>query len=214
MGSETESIRTDDDLSEEVEVHVRLVTKEDICFKESRIENAGRGVFCKKNIKAGTILPYYAVVKKLADVGDESDSYFMTVKYVNEEDRSRSISSMIADGNPTLPTLKKLSRHLRAAAYVNEASTSPPNCVFVNNTCLSKQDIISAYRAGKSIPITLLVIPHDLDEGDELLTMYGSDYEREYKIWRDRKGYRDAIIDLAHDIVRTNAEDLKKILQA
>ena len=221
MDTDTESIRTEDIESEaysddgEEELNIRLVDKEDVALRNSEIEGAGKGVFCKRDIEAGTILPYYAIVRKLSDVKeDEDDTYFMSVTYVNEEDKTRNILSMIADGNPTMPSLKKLPRQLRAASYVNEGSASPPNCVFVNNICLSKNDIIKAYREKKPIPITLLVCPHDLDKGDELLTMYGSDYERDYKVWRDRKGYRDSIVNLAHEIVEECRDDIAETLKA
>ncbi|CAM9172509.1 unnamed protein product [Sphacelaria rigidula] len=218
--SDTDSIRTEDVESEpysddsEEELTTRLIDKEDVALRNSEMEGAGKGVFCKRDIEAGTILPYYAVVKKVSEVKDEDDdTYFMSVTYVNDEDKTRNIQSMVADGNPTMPTLKKLPRQLRAASYVNEASKSPPNCVFVNNVCLSKEDIIKAYRAKKPLPITLLVIPHDVDKGDELLTMYGSDYERDYKVWRDRKGYRDAIVNLAHEIVEECSDEIGEMLK-
>ena len=221
MGTDTDSIRTEDIESEaysddgEDELNVRLVDKDDVALRNSEIEGAGKGVFCKRDIEAGTILPYYAIVRKLSDVKeDEDDTFFMSVTYVNEDDKTRNILSMIADGNPTVPSLKKLPRQLRAASYVNEGSTSPPNCVFVNNLCLSKNDIIKAYREKKPIPITLLVAPHDLDKGDELLTMYGSDYERDYKVWRDRKGYKDSLVNLAHEIVEECRDEIAEALKA
>lgn len=217
--SETDSIRTEDVESEaysddDEEITVCIVDKDDIALRNSEIDGAGKGVFCKRDIKAGTILPYYALVRKLSTVKeDEDDTFFMSVTYVNADDKTRNILSMIADGNPSLPSIKKLTRNLRAASYVNEASTSPPNCVFVNNICLSKDDIIKAYREKKAIPITLLVVPHDLDKGDELLTMYGTEYERDYKVWRDRKGYRDSIINLAHEFVEGCRDDIAELLK-
>ena len=136
--SDSDSVRTEDIESEayteEEAITVRLVDKDDIALRNSDIDGAGKGVFCKKEIEAGTILPYYAIVKKTSGLDDDNDdTYFMSVTYVNEEDKTRNIQSMVADGNPTLPALKKLSRNFRAASYVNEASDSPPNCVFVNN---------------------------------------------------------------------------------
>lgn len=199
--------------TEEEGLTVRLVDKDEVALRNSEIEGAGKGVFCKRDIVAGTILPYYALVKKLSDVTEEDDdTYYMSVTYVNDQNKVRNIASMVADGNPTLPAVKKLSRNLRAASYVNEGSTSPPNCVFVNNICLSKDDIVKAYREKKPIPITLLVVPYDLDQGDELLTMYGSEYERDYKVWRDRKGYKDTIVNLAHEMVEECREDIDDIL--
>ncbi len=217
--SDTDSIRTEDieSVSEnsDGELTARLVDKEDVALRNSEMKGAGKGLFCKRDIEAGTILPYYAIVKKLSEVDEDSDdTFFMSVTYVNSEKKTRNIQSMVADGTPTMSSLKKLPRQLRAACYVNEASTSPPNCVFVNNVCLSKEEIIKAYREKKPIPITLLVVPHDLDKGDELVTMYGSDYEREYKVWRDRKGYRDAIVDLAHEIVEECRDEIAEILKA
>lgn len=204
-----------EEFEEEEDLTVRLVDKDDVALRNSEIKGAGKGVFCKRDIAAGTILPYYALVKKLQDVDDEGDddTYFMSVTYVNDQNKVRNIASMVADGNPTLPAVKKLARNLRAASYVNEGSASPPNCVFVNNICLSKDDIVRAYKSKTPIPITLLVVPHDLDQGDELLTMYGSDYERDYKVWRDRKGYKEAIVNLAHEIVEECKDEIEEALK-
>ena len=211
----TDDIESDSDsMSEEEEDFVvRLVEKDDIALRDSLLNDAGKGVFCKKNIPAGTILPYYSVVKKLSEVDEEEDdTYYMTVTYVNDKERTRNIISMVANGNPSLKSIKALPRQNRAAAYVNEASTHPPNCVFVNNLLLTKNDIVQAYREKTPIPMVFLVIPHDLDKGEELYTMYGRDYEREYTIWRDRKGYKDAIINLSHEIVEECRDDLKNLL--
>lgn len=119
---------------------------------------------------------------------------------------------MVADGNPTLPRIKCLPRLFRAASYVNEGSTTPPNCVFVNKLTLTKDIIVKAFRDKKPIPITLLVVPHDLEKGEEFFTMYGNDCERDYKVWRDRKGYREAIVNLAHEIVDECKEDIERLL--
>lgn len=203
----------DDDITSEdfnEDVTVRLVDKDDVALRNSEIRGAGKGVFCKRDMPAGTILPYYAVVTKLTEISDDDDdTYYMSVTYVNDENKTRNIASMVADGNPMKPPVKKLQRNLRAAAYVNEASATPPNCVFVNNICLSKSDIVNAYREMKPIAITLLVVPYDLEQGDELLTMYGSEYDRDYQIWRDRKGFKDTIVNLAHDIVSGNREEIR-----
>lgn len=208
---------TDDDFDMKSEAYsegpeggltIRMVDKDDVALRNSEMVGAGKGVFCKRGIEAGTILPYYALLKKLEEVDNDDDTYFMSVTYVNDKGKVRNIASMVADGNPILPSMKKLPRNLRAASYVNEASTSPPNCVFVNNVCLSKNEIVKAYKSATPIPITLLVVPHDLDQGDELLTMYGSDYERDYKVWRDRKGYKDSLVNLAHEIVEECKDDI------
>lgn len=198
----------------EEELTVRLVDKDDVALRNSEIKGAGKGVFCKKDFEAGTILPYYALVKRLEEAEEDDDTYFMSVTYVNDKNKVRNIVGIVADGNPVIPAVKKLSRNLRAASYVNEGSTSPPNCVFVNNICLSKDDIVNAYRSKTPIPITLLVVPHDLERGDELLTMYGSDYERDYKVWRDRKGYKDSIVNLAHEIVEVCKDDISEMLRS
>lgn len=216
--SDNDSVRTEDVESdsmgeEEEDITIRMVEKDDIALKDSSMEGAGKGVFCKRDVAAGTVLPYYALVQKLSEVKeDQDDTYFMSVTYVNEEEKTRNIQTMIADGNPSLSCIRKLPRQFRAASYVNEGSTSPPNGVFVNNLTLSKNDIVKAYRDKTPIPITLMVIPHDLDKGEELLTMYGSDYQRDYKVWRDRKGYREAIVNLAHEIVDECKEDLARML--
>lgn len=215
------SVRTDDlesdsdSMEDEEDFTVRLVEKDDIALRDSLAKNAGKGVFCKRDISAGTILPYYALIKKLSDVEEEEDdTFFMSVTYVNDKDKTRNILSMIADGNPSLKCIKALPRQDRAASFVNEASDVPPNCVFVNNLILTKNEIVQAYREKKPIPITFLVIPHDLEKGEELYTMYGSDYTRDYKVWRDRKGFKDAIVNLSHEICEECKDDIKELFES
>ena len=220
VSSDDQSVRTDelesdsDSMEEEEDFTVRLIEKDDIALRDSRAKDAGKGVFCKRDISAGTILPYYALIKKLSDVEEEEDdTFFMSVTYINDQDKTRNITSMIADGNPSLKSIMKLPRQSRAASFVNEASDVPPNCVFVNNLILTKNEIVQAYREKKPIPITFLVIPHDLEKGEELYTMYGSDYSRDYKVWRDRKGFKDAIINLAHEICEECKDDIRELFE-
>lgn len=221
--SDTESINTEDFESESESEsgrngaygkHVRIVDKDDIALRTSSIEGAGKGVFCKRGIPARTILPFYALIKKLSHVKDGTDhSYFMSVSYMNSNNEARCIQTLIADGNPTLSCTKKLPRSLRAASYVNESTKAAPNCVFVKNPCISKQDVINSHREKKPIPVTLLVVPRDLQEGEELLTMYGPDYKRTYNVWIDKKGYKDKIVDLAHEIVDENKCQIAQYLK-
>ena len=47
----------------EEDLTARLVDKDDVALRNSEIRGAGKGVFCKRDIAAGTVLPYYALVK-------------------------------------------------------------------------------------------------------------------------------------------------------
>ena len=197
----------------EENIPIRLVEREDIAVHTSLIKGAGKGVFSKRDIPPGTILPYFALVKKIQDVkDDEDDTYFMSVNYNTPNNKQKNLVAMISDGNPHLPCMKSLPRQFRGAPFVNEASETRPNCVFVNNLNITKEDIAKAYRNKRPLPLTFLVVPYLIEKGEELYTMYGSEYDRDYEVWQDRHGYTDAIVELSHEIVESGRETLHKLL--
>ena len=192
---------------------MRLVQREDVAIKQSLQTGAGKGVFAKTRLQEGVVLPYFALLKNTKEAVDnqDDDTYFMAVTYVNDGKKPRNISSLIADGNPKLKAMKRLKPEFKATTLVNESSNSPPNCIFVNNSILSKNDIVQAYLKNKLIPITLLVTVRDIQAGEELYSLYGSDYERDYKVWKDRNGIRNALVNRAHDIVDESRDQLLNI---
>lgn len=189
---------------------MRLIQEDDIELKKSMQQGAGRGVFAKKRLQEGVILPYFTLLKNIEDAEEnrDDDTYFMAVTYVNGKNKPRNITSLIADGNPKLKSIKKIKPHITWTAFVNESSNCPPNCIFVNNSILTKDDIVQAYKEFRPVPITLMVTARQIEKGEELYTLYGGDYERDYKIWRDRKGIKNALIDRAHDIVEASHSQL------
>lgn len=192
---------------------LRLIEREDVMLRDSKIRGAGKGVFCRRDISPGTILPYYVELNKLSECAAGRDErYFMSVTYSNEDDKEKKLSSIVGDGNPRLSSMKSLQREFRAAPFVNEASTHPPNCVYVRNPSIRKEDVISAYRQRKPLAITLLVVPYHVEKGEELFTMYGSEYGRDYPIWKDKNGYMDAINEIAHSIVDGGSKDIVRNL--
>jgi len=185
------------------EISVRIVRSDEVVIKESSIPGAGNGIFAKKNIPAGTVIPYYTIVKIVDSPDFEKviDTYFMTVTYMNSKGRYRTIGKLIADGNPDLPGIKVLRNAYRVSAFANESPIKPPNCIFVNNPAITKDKVYECLANNTPMVSTLLVVPRDIKRGEELFTLYGSDYDRSYKVWRDRGGQKDELIGLSHDIV-------------
>ena len=162
---------------------VHLIEKKEYTIKDSTIPCAGSGLFSKRDIPAGTILPYNTFVKKYSGLSEDEDpTYFMAISY-KENGKEKTLRNFITDGNPNL--FKGSKKNLSAAAYVNEASLYPPNCVFVTNPIITKESVINSYKYKKMITSSLLVVPFELKKGEELFTMYGPSYDtREYKQWR------------------------------
>lgn len=192
---------------------VRRVEPADISLKASSIPGAGNGVFAKRSLAAGTILPYYTIIQSVdsPDFDMMDDTYFMTASYMNASGKFRAINKVVANGDPSLEGLRRLRAVDRHASCINESSDNPPNCVFVNNPFITKNDIHDSLEKGYPTPITLVVVPYDIAKGSELFTMYGSDYSRGYKVWRDRKGIKDDLINVANDIVEFNGDAVNRM---
>jgi len=194
---------------------VKEVRSSEVVVSESSIPGAGNGLFAKKDIQAGTIIPYYTILKIIEspDFDKILDTYFMTVAYKNSKGRYRTIGKIIADGNPELPRIKRLKTAYTVSAFANESPTKPPNCIFVNNPAISKEYVHECLAKRTPMVSTLLVVPYDVKRGTELCTLYGSDYARSYKVWRDRDGKKDEIIGLSHDIVEFHTDTICGLFQ-
>jgi len=190
---------------------MHLLEKKDYVIKKSSVPNAGKGIFCKRDIPAGTIITYNTIVKKCIELDEhENPTYHMTISYI-ENGKERSVRKFISDGNPKY--FKGSQKHLAAGAHVNEASQFPPNCIFVTNPFITKEQIYESYKTKNVLPSCFLVVPFELKKGQELFTMYGSCYnDRNYKQWRDRAGYRDRLIEEAHHIMNNNQTELEWLL--
>jgi len=192
-------------------MHIHLLDKKDYRIKDSSIPNAGKGIFCKKDIPAGTIIMYNTIVKKNLELPEDEDpTYYMATSYI-ENGKDKTLRNFITDGNPKYFKGKK--KHLATAAYVNEASEFPPNCVFVTNPTITKEDIIESYKNKRVLQACLLIVPFEVKKGEELFTMYGSHYDhRNYKQWRDRKGLKTKLIDEAHRLSTDHSREVEWLL--
>ena len=159
--------------------------------RKSNEDDAGIGVFCVEKIKAGTILPYYAVAIKDGDEGDDDGgvydcakhrTYVIAADYSTSRGNQRSLRGYSMDGDPTLAEIRNLDEYKKLACRINEATDrSPPNCLLVSNPRISRDDIKRSYFKRKPVPVTLVVTIKDLEKGTELLTCYGDEYgAREY----------------------------------
>jgi len=193
------------------EMSVRSISSSDVVLRASSMPGGGNGLFARRRIPAGTILPYSTIVKLIDDpvIDEEDDTYFMTVTYLNDKKKFRTIGKLVADGNPRLKGLSSIPVCSRMASYVNESSTSPPNCIFVDNPGIDKDSVYKCLVSGKPMASTLLVIPHDIAQGEELFTLYGSDYNRGYKVWRDRRSIKSDLIIYSNDIAEYHMEELR-----
>lgn len=178
---------------------MHILDEKDYVIKDSSVPNAGKGLFCKRDIPAGTMVPYNTIVKKEVELSEDEDRiYHMTISYF-ENNKEKYMRKFVSDGHPKY--FKGSKKKLSVGSRVNEASLYPPNCIFVVNPFVTKEDFINAYKNTDIITSCFLLVPFGLKKGQELFTMYGPSYGREYKQWRDRNGYRDNLIDEAHEIM-------------
>lgn len=175
--------------------------------RRSSINQAGNGVFCSKNVKAGTILPYYGVAIKDPDADDDdADSartYMMAADYSTPYGRQRTLPNTSVDGDPRLPQMRGLEEFKKMACQTNEASDfTQPNCLLVSNPRISRVDIKRSLAKKVPILITYVVVVHNLPKGTELFTCYGDDYgERDYAPCKiDTQTYHK-LADRAHKFV-------------
>lgn len=199
---------SEDDDDDEYELHP--ISREDVSVRESTIPGAGMGVITKRPLKAGSMLPYYTLVKKVSQLPEGGDScYYSNISYVNKDGKDKILSKMIGDGNPHIKPMKKLPREFRTAPYVNEAYDKVnPNIILVTNPTLTKEQIIKAYRHEKPLATSLLVLPQDVPKGQELLTLYGKDYKRNYHPWKGKKKLFTEFVQTAIDFTEDFDEDI------
>lgn len=154
------------------------------CRKSEQGQNAGNGVYCVNDVKAGTILPYYAITISDDDEIDSdslnNDSYRMYVvsaDYTTAFGNQRTAKGLSMDGDPRLPQIQKLETYKKLACQTNEAGHgSLPNCLLVSNPSISRADIKRSLLKQVPILVTYVVVIENLPRGTELLTCYGSDY--------------------------------------
>lgn len=180
---------------------IRPVKETDIELRPSSMVGAGTGLFATTKLKAGTMMRYMTTLHKINEVEESQDeTYFMSVSYM-EDGISKCSRGMIGNGDPSIHPMCEMKKIDTAASYINEASIMPPNCIFVQNEHLTKEDVKKYHKQSKPVAIAYIVIPFDIEKGEELFTMYGSSYGREYKVWRDRHGYKGNIVNVAQEMV-------------
>ncbi|CAM9790644.1 unnamed protein product, partial [Ectocarpus sp. 13 AM-2016] len=170
------------------------------CRKSEQGENAGSGVFCAKDVKAGTILPYYGItISDEVDVDDDTSgrdnyrTYVISTDYSTKYGTRRTAKGLSVNGDPRLPRIQKLEKYKKLACQINEASEGClPNCLLTTNPHISRADINHSLLKKVPIPIAYIVVVEDLPRGTELLTWYGNDYgERAYSPCKmNRRTYR------------------------
>lgn len=175
--------------------------------RKSSINEAGNGVFCSKNVKAGTILPYYGVAMKDPEADDDGANskrtYMMAADYTTAYGRQRTLPNVSVDGDPRLSQIHALEEFKKMACQINEASDSTlPNCLLVSNPRISRVDIKRSLVKQVPIPISYVVVVKTLPKGTELLTLYGDNYgDRDYAPCKiSRQTYRK-LADRAHKFV-------------
>jgi len=195
------------------EMTIRQIQSSDVILKPSSMPGGGNGLFAKRGIPAGTILPYSTIVTIADDpeMDGTDDTYFMTVTYLNKKNKFRTIGKLVADGNPKLPGLSKMKAVHRMASYANESSNSPPNCIFVDNPAIDREAVYTSLERGTPMVSTLLIVPYDIKRGTELFTLYGSDYQRGYKVWRDRRDIKNKMIIYCNEIAEYHVDELSEM---
>ena len=177
------------------------ISKGDFVVKASSIVGGGNGIFAKRDIPAGKLLPYTGIIKKSKDTDGEDDTYYMSATYMGEGDLQKTYRGFISDANPLQESLKSKSI-ATMAAYVNEASDRPPNCIFATRLDTTPEYIKDCYKNKTPAVLVYLVVTSDIKKGTELFTLYGSQYSnRKYKVWRDRKGYVNSMVEKAIEIL-------------
>lgn len=163
--------------------------------------DAGNGVFCVEDVKAGTIIEYTGAVFKESRALDDMDRvYTVACDYYNSKGKPRTSEIYSIDGNPYKEPVASLEEYKKIGCQINEASRGGiPNCMFTVNPFLNKNSFKEAFTNQAVVTATLIVIVDDLSAGTELLTMYGDYYgDRGYKPCKMKRKYQDIMIDKAY----------------
>lgn len=144
--------------------HARLdAIAEHVELRPSNIEGAGSGVFARRALPAGFLLPYVGVIRINKDAEIEECAYRLAL--VEDTD------SWVIDGDPGLLASLGIDETRSFATRVNESPAGfprlRPNCV------------LSTYEAPEWAHLTPAAIytSRKIAPGEELFTSYGEDYE-------------------------------------
>ena len=147
---------------------VFLLNKDGVfeCRKSEQGDNAGKGIFCVKEVKAGTILPYYGItISDEVDIDDDTlnmenyRTYVVSADYTTAHGNQRTAKGLSMDGDPRLPQINKLEAYKKLACQINEAGEGfLPNCLLVSNPNISRADIKGSLAKQVPIPVTYVVV--------------------------------------------------------
>lgn len=166
--------------------------------------SAGNGVFCVEDVKAGTILPYYAqAFKESRAPKDMVRTYVIAADYNNSRGTPRTSEVYSMDGNPLVEPVKALEEYKKLGCQINEASEGfCVNSMFVINPLLEKGSFKESLVKNEPVVATYVVVTEDLPTGTELLTSYGRDYgKRGYKVSKMKRKHQEIMVDKAYDLV-------------
>ncbi|CAM9889968.1 unnamed protein product, partial [Ectocarpus sp. 6 AP-2014] len=164
-------------------------------------QGSGNGVFCIKDVKAGTILEYSGMVFKESNAPKDMERTFVVAcDYYNSKGKARTSNIYSIDGHPHKEPVVSLEQYKKVGCQINEASRgNNPNCMFTINPLLTKSSFKDAFTNQTIVTATCIVIVEDLPAGTELLTMYGDDYsDRKYKPCKMKRKYHDKMVDKAY----------------
>ena len=175
------------------------------CRKSKQAENAGTGVFCVNDVRAGTILPYYGITISDDDTvsTDNDRTYLIAADYFTKYGRPGTAKGLSVDGDPRLPRIQKLEKNKKLACQINEANAGClPNCLLTTNPHISRSDIKRSLLKKVPFPIAYIVVIQDLPRGTELLTFYGEEFgHREYSSCKMNRRTHDQMADIAYAYV-------------
>jgi len=166
---------------------------------------SGSGVFCSEDVEPGTILPYYAVAFKEKGSDDIDRTYVMSADYLSAKGNHRTLTGYSMDGNPEIEKMKDVEPYKKMAAQINEASFgNVPNCLFVSNPSITRQEIKDSLINSTAIPITYVVVMDKIQKNTEMVTCYGKDYgDRDYKPCKMKKRKFQETVDMAYEYVES-----------
>ena len=149
-----------------------------LVVKRSRV--SGKGAYATKDLPKGSVIPYYGIVKRRAEAGEDA-TYFAGAQYWRKGG-SHFMRDYVIDGTPAL-LKNKLAPSLIAAAMINEAPTRKRlNCEINASPFTTRGDLTRGHRTGRPTVAFLYVLTRNVRRGEELLTYYGRSYARDYKV--------------------------------
>lgn len=163
--------------------------------------DSGKGVFCKEDVKAGTIIEYTGIVFKESKAPKDMErTFIIAADYYTSKGKARTSATYSIDGHPHKEPVVSQEERKKIGCQINEASRGgSPNCMFTINPFLTRESFVDAFNNRTIVTATWVVIVEDLPSGTELLTLYGSGYgDRKYKHCKLKRKCHDLMVDKAY----------------